>query len=157
MTYSDAILEALAQSGRSGREVSIDAVGHESAIRSLKRGLDLHVSTIQALCRVLGLEFYVGPPRETDERPAQSLPSIPSELHEENTVLPSDIVRESGLSRADRRLLGYVETVLGALDDADFRAAWVSPTRFAHKRLTSGRRSGRDAAQYPPARASCPR
>ncbi len=119
------------------------------------RAGNLHDEAVQ--CRVLGLEFYVGPPRETDERPAQSLPSIPSELHEENTVLPSDIVRESGLSRADRRLLGYVETVLGALDDPDFRAAWVSLTRFAHKRLTSGRRSGRDAAQYPPARASCPR
>lgn len=141
MTYTDALLEALAHSGRSGREVSIDAVGHESAIRSLKRGLDLRVSTIQALCRVLGLEFYVGPPREAGESPSQSETHTPSEVHGGDVVLPSDVVRESTLSRADRRLLGYIGTVLGALDDPDFRAALVSLTRFANKRLTSGQHS----------------
>ena len=63
MTYSDAILAALARSGRSGREVSIAAVGHESAIRSIKRGMDVRVSTLVGLCEELGLEFYVGPRR----------------------------------------------------------------------------------------------
>ena len=63
MTYSDAILAALARSRRSGREVSIAAVGHESAIRSIKRGMDVRVSTLMALCEELGLEFYVGPRR----------------------------------------------------------------------------------------------
>ena len=67
MTSSDAILAALALSGRSGREVSIAAVGHESAIRSIKRGMDVRVSTLVALCEELGLEFYVGPRRQ--ERP----------------------------------------------------------------------------------------
>ena len=141
MTYADALLEALAQSGRSGREVSIDAVGHESAIRSLKRGLDLRVSTIQALCRVLGLEFYVGPPRETGEGSSQSETYVLSEIHEGDAVFPSDSTRESTLSRTDRRLLGYIETILSALDDPDFRAALVSLTRFAHKRLPSGQPS----------------
>ena len=32
-------------------------------MRNLKRGQDLRVSTLKALCRELGLEFYVGPPR----------------------------------------------------------------------------------------------
>ena len=63
MTYSDAILAALARSGRAGREVSIAAVGHESAIRSIKRGMDVRASTLRALCEELGLELYVGPPR----------------------------------------------------------------------------------------------
>ena len=63
MTYSEAILAALARSGRSGREVSIAAVGHESAIRSIKRGMDVRASTLRALCEELGLELYVGPPR----------------------------------------------------------------------------------------------
>ena len=49
MTYSDAILAALAHSGRSGWDVSIAAVGHESAIRSIKRGMDVRVSTVVAL------------------------------------------------------------------------------------------------------------
>ncbi len=71
MTYSAKypaeILAALERSNRSAREVSIAAVGHESAVRSLKRGLDLRGSTIQALCDALGLEFYVGPPRNGSE------------------------------------------------------------------------------------------
>lgn len=66
MTYSDAILAALAHSGRSGRDVSIAAVGHESAIRSIKRGMDVRVSTLVALCEELGLEVYVGPRRAED-------------------------------------------------------------------------------------------
>ncbi len=145
MTYADALFEALAQSGRSGRDVSIDAVGHESAIRSLKRGPDLRVSTIQALCQVLGLEFYVGPPREKSEGPSQSETDTPSRLHGGEAVPPSDVVRGSDLSRTDRRLLDYIEAVLGALDDPDFRAALVSLTRFAHKRLPSGQSSDGEA------------
>ena len=69
MTHADAILAALAHSGRSGRDVSIAAVGHESAIRSIKRGMDVRVSTLMALCEELGLEFYVGARRQ--ERPVR--------------------------------------------------------------------------------------
>lgn len=68
MTYTDAILSALSESGRSDREVSIAAVGHESAVRSVRRGLDLRGSTIEALCKALDLEFYIGPPRAEPER-----------------------------------------------------------------------------------------
>ena len=39
------------------------AVGHESAIRSIKRGMDVRASTLRRVCEELGLEFYVGPPR----------------------------------------------------------------------------------------------
>lgn len=67
MTYHDAMLAALEASGRSARKVSLDALGHESAVRSLKRKLDLRGSTIQAICRALDLEFYVGPPRSNAE------------------------------------------------------------------------------------------
>ena len=147
MTYAEALLEALAQSGRSGREVSIDAVGHESAIRSLKRGLDLRVSTLQALCRVLGLEFYVGPLRETGPQPARSESSSYPELQEqgERLVSSAGVVREAGLSRADHQLLRSIGEVLGRLDDPDLRAALASLMRFAHKRAASGQGAGGDA------------
>ena len=67
MPYIDQILHAVKESGRSERDVSLSAVGHESAIRSLKRGLDARVSTIEALCHELDLDFYVGPPRAVAE------------------------------------------------------------------------------------------
>ena len=65
-SYQEALLEAVERSGRSAREISISAVGHESAIRSLRRGLDLRVSTVEGLCRELGLELHVGPPQARD-------------------------------------------------------------------------------------------
>ncbi len=147
MTYAQTLLEALAQSGRSGRDVSIDAVGHESAIRSLKRGLDLRVSTLQALCRVLGLEFYVGPLRETGSQPARSESSRYPELQEqgERLVSSAGVVREAGLSRADHQLLRSIGEVLGRLDDPDLRTALASLMRFAHKHVASGQGAGGDA------------
>lgn len=144
MTYTEALLEALAQSGRSGRDVSIDAVGHESAIRSLKRGLDLRVSTLQALCRVLGLEFYVGPLRETGSQPARS-PYPELQEQGERLVSSAGVVREAGLSRADHQLLRSIGEVLGRLDDPDLRTALASLMRFAHKHAASGQAAGGDA------------
>ena len=63
MNYIDEILRAVNLGGRSGRDISMAAVGHDSAVRNLKRGQDLRVSTLEALCRELDLEFYVGQPR----------------------------------------------------------------------------------------------
>lgn len=63
MSYVDEILRAVSLSGRSGRDISIAAVRHDGAVRNLKRGQDLRVSTLEALCRELGVEFYVGPRR----------------------------------------------------------------------------------------------
>ena len=80
MTYHDTILGALESSGQSARRVSIDARGHESAVRSLKRGLDLRGSTIEALCEALGLEFYVGPPRGSMARAQESQIAVPSDV-----------------------------------------------------------------------------
>ena len=59
--YRTALLDALDRSGRSGRAVSLAAVGHESAVRSLRRGLDMRMSTIEALCRELDLALTIGP------------------------------------------------------------------------------------------------
>ena len=61
--WSRAILGAIEEQGLSERQVSIAAVGHESAIRSLKRGVDPRASTLAALASELGLEFHVGAPR----------------------------------------------------------------------------------------------
>ena len=64
--YRKVLLEAVERSGRSARDISLSAVGHESAVRSLRRGLDMRVSTLEGLCRELELELYVGPPQLRD-------------------------------------------------------------------------------------------
>ena len=67
--YHKMLLEAVERSERSARDISMAAVGHESAVRSLRRGLDMRVSTVEGLCRELGLELHVGPPRSAGRSP----------------------------------------------------------------------------------------
>ena len=78
--YIDAVLEAIRESGVSERRLSIEAVGHESAIRSLKRGVDPKASTLAALCERLELEFYVGPQRSTALERQTYLPAPVSDV-----------------------------------------------------------------------------
>lgn len=73
MSYVDALLEAIAASRRSGRDISVAAVGHTGAVRDLKNRRDVRGSTLEALCRELGLEFYVGPPRSVSPEVARAL------------------------------------------------------------------------------------
>ena len=56
--------------GWSARQASMKAVGTPELIRSMRRGRVPSVERVEALCRVLDLEFYIGPPR--DERPVDT-------------------------------------------------------------------------------------
>lgn len=54
---------ALERRGISARAASIRAQGAPELIRDMRRGHVPSVVRLRALCEVLGLEFYVGPPR----------------------------------------------------------------------------------------------
>ena len=58
-----AILDAVRESGRSDRAVSIAATGRAEAVKRLRYGQIPSVERARQLCEELGLEFYVGPPR----------------------------------------------------------------------------------------------
>ncbi len=80
----------------------MSAVGHESAIRSIKRGMDVRASTLQRVCEELGLEFYVGPPRtgaggyHAEIREREPAPAWVAELRQE---LRNDLRRFAGTGR----------------------------------------------------------
>jgi len=57
------ILQAVRRRGWSARQASMKAVGTPELIRDMRRGRVPSVERFRALCEVLGLEFYVGPPR----------------------------------------------------------------------------------------------
>jgi hypothetical protein len=114
MTYADVILAALHRSGRSGREVSLAAVGHESAIRSIKRGMDVRASTLQRLCEELGLDFYVGPPRS-----GAGSGGYDAEIRERETPPGWVADLRADLSDEIRRLAGAES---GRISDTEFRA-----------------------------------
>ena len=62
---------ALRARGWSARQASLRAVGNGEFIRTLRRGSAPPVDRFRALCETLGLDFYVGPPRDfasIDER-----------------------------------------------------------------------------------------
>ena len=109
--YHKVLLEAVERSGRSARDISIAAVGHESAIRSLRRVLDLRMSTVEGLCRELGLELYVGPPQLRDA------PSAPEDA--ELRKLLDAIVktyRSAGTSTQRKSLLHFLGDMHSSLD-----------------------------------------
>ena len=55
---------ALRARGWSARHASLEAVGSDQLVKNLRRGRVTSVDRLRALCDVLGLEFYVGPPRD---------------------------------------------------------------------------------------------
>ena len=57
-----AVNAALRARGWSARQASLEAVGSDQFIRNLRRGRVPPVDKLRALCDVLGLEFYIGPP-----------------------------------------------------------------------------------------------
>ena len=54
---------ALRARGWSARHASLEAVGSAELVRDMRRGYVTSVEKFRTLCAVLGLEFYVGPPR----------------------------------------------------------------------------------------------
>lgn len=60
----EVINQALRARGWSARHASLEAVGSDQLVRNLRRGRVPSVERFRALCEVLGLEFYVGPPRD---------------------------------------------------------------------------------------------
>ncbi len=57
------IERAVRARGWSARQASMRAVGTPELIHNMRRGRVPSVERVKALCEVLGLEFYVGPPR----------------------------------------------------------------------------------------------
>ena len=64
------IERAVKARGWSARQASLMAAGTPELIREMRRGRVPSVERFRSLCRVLDLEFYVGPPRV--ERPVDS-------------------------------------------------------------------------------------
>ena len=54
---------AVRERGWSTRQASMEAVGSPDMIADMRRGRVPSVERVQAMCEVLGLEFYVGPHR----------------------------------------------------------------------------------------------
>ena len=68
---------ALESRGISARAASIRAQGAPELIRDMRRGHVPSVVRLRALCEVLGLEFYVGPPRWRRVEEIGALPDVP--------------------------------------------------------------------------------
>ena len=60
----EVVEEALRAQGMSAREASILAVGNDGLIKRMRSGRIPTVTRLADLCEVLGLEFYIGLPRE---------------------------------------------------------------------------------------------
>ena len=57
------INRALRARGWSAQKASVESGGSPELIRNLRRGREPRLAQLKALCDVLSLEFYIGPPR----------------------------------------------------------------------------------------------
>ena len=79
-SFHQLIEKQLAAKGISPAAASRLAVGHPYLIYELRKGTEPRFKTLKRLCDTLGLEFYIGPPREpapeliADPRPPPGLP-----------------------------------------------------------------------------------
>ena len=64
---------AVRERGWSTRHASMEAVGSPDMIADMRRGRVPSVERVQAMCEVLGLEFYVGPQRRRAPVDARTL------------------------------------------------------------------------------------
>ena len=125
----DEIERAVRARGWSARQASIRAVGTPELIRDMRRGRVPSVERFRALCEVLGLEFYVGPPRGgsllVPHRLEQAMEAAESVLaatghkmtHAEKARVVSTIYHliGEGAARANAtRIIKLIESVTGA-------------------------------------------
>lgn len=61
-----AVVDALRQSGRSPYRAAVDAGLPDDAIRHMLAGHEPGATRLAQICAAVGLEFYVGPPREAE-------------------------------------------------------------------------------------------
>ena len=114
MNYIDVLLEAIGTSRRSAREISIAAVGHASAVRNLRQRRDVRASTLEALCRELGLEFYIGPDRAVSSEIAKAL-ELPHDCSVQDVVTKINLQEKAGPSATIRSLVALVEQIASDL------------------------------------------
>ncbi len=87
------ILQAVRRRGWSARQASMRAVGTPELIRDMRRGRVPSVERFRALCEVLGLEFYVGPPRSESPPEPERLERAIKFAEEMNERSPNRLTR----------------------------------------------------------------
>ena len=68
---TDAILAEVTLRGSNPYRTAVDLGLPEDAIRYIKQGRDIRASRLVQICDALGLEFYIGPPRQTQDHGKQ--------------------------------------------------------------------------------------
>ena len=70
MDFYEIIDAEIKNQGTNAADVSMRAVGNKWLVYSLKKGHPPNAENLKKLCAVLGLEFYVGPPRTASTMPS---------------------------------------------------------------------------------------
>ena len=64
MTLRDQLLHLMDGKGISDRRLSMLATGSTDTVRNIRRGSNPRTDTLEAICGVLDLEIYLGPPQD---------------------------------------------------------------------------------------------
>lgn len=134
---------ALRARGWSARHASMQAVGSPELVRDMRRGYVTSVAKFRTLCAVLGLEFYVGPPRATglvDEHRLEAAVEATERALEEGDVAVELDPRDKA------RVVAAVYGLLGDVDAPADRPPVLTRVRRVIQAMTGARRRFSDSA-----------
>jgi SOS-response transcriptional repressor LexA len=111
-----AIEAALAERGLSGRQASIAVVGHDGLIRDIRAGSIPSADRLEALCELLGLEFYIGPPRGPAQEPQAAEVRVEGEAFSALPLYGAELAAGAGRANAEEEVVERLA----------FRREWLS-------------------------------
>ena len=131
----------------SDRRLSMLATGSTDTIRNIRRGSNPRTDTLEALCGVLGVEVYVGPPQDAADREKDPPPPIPDPQPPEAPAPPA--IREAlGLAEG-ASLQDAVQAIEHRLSDEALRDEIVRAFKSETRALRVGPRVADDLTDDP--------
>ena len=86
--FAEAIRRRLAEKGQSKYRAALNSGLPQDAIRSVLSGHDPRLNRVEQICRALGLELYIGPPRDVQVEADSSETSRPLTRFDSSAQLP---------------------------------------------------------------------
>lgn len=100
-----ALVEAgLKRKGISGRQASLQLVGHDGLIRDIRAGRLPGIDKLETLFDLLDLEFYFGPPRDHGPQPPEADPAALAQIPLHEALLAAGNGVENGTEHVSEYL-----------------------------------------------------
>ena len=95
--FAEAVRRRLAERGQSQYRAAVNSGLPQDAIRSVLNGHVPRLNRVEQICRALGLELYIGPPRDVQVEADDGEPSRPLTRFDPSVQLPVRVLSQPSL------------------------------------------------------------